>query len=129
MIRITFAAGVLAGATGLGLIPAAHAGQLTVEEIDTDARTVSTYRCANRPKPVRGAYWLARTGQSFALVPVDGKPMLFVDTVSASGARYQAGRYVWRTKGRTGSLRDEIGGQDAPPLADCTEIAPRGKPP
>jgi membrane-bound inhibitor of C-type lysozyme len=130
MIRITFAAGLLAGVAGIGLVPAAHAAQLTVEEIDTDARTVSTYQCANRPKPVRVAYWLARNGQSFALVPVDGKPMLFVDTVSASGARYQAGRYVWWTKGRTGNLRDEIAGQDAPPLlADCAERVPQGKRP
>ncbi|WP_414451326.1 MliC family protein [Burkholderia sp. 22PA0099] len=127
MIRITFAAGLLAA---MGLASVAHAAQLTVEEIDADARTVSTYQCADRPKPVRVAYWLARNGQSFALVPVDGKPMLFVDTLSASGVRYQAGRYVWWTKGRTGNLRDQIGGQDAPPLlADCTEIAPRGKRP
>ncbi|ACR29733.1 MliC family protein [Burkholderia glumae] len=114
---------------GLAGARAALAAQLTVEEIDTDARTVATYRCANQPKPVRVAYWLARNGQSFALVPVDGRPMLFVDTVSASGARYQAGRYTWWTKGPTGNLTDEIAGPSAPPLlADCEEIKAKRAP-
>ncbi|CFK39040.1 periplasmic protein [Burkholderia pseudomallei] len=67
---------------------AAHAARLTVEEIDADARETVAYRCANAPKPVRVSYWRAGNGQSFALVPVNGVRLLFVDTVSASGARY-----------------------------------------
>lgn len=108
---------------------AAHAARLTVEEIDADARETVAYRCANAPKPVRVSYWRAGNGQSFALVPVNGVRLLFVDTVSASGARYQAGRYVWWTKGRDANLYDEIAGERAPPvLADCSEVRkPRGK--
>ncbi len=79
---------------------------------------------------MRVAYWLARNGQSFALVPVNGRPMLFVDTLSASGARYQAGRYTWWTKGPAATLSDEIAGSSAPPLlADCQEIQGRRKRP
>ncbi|AJY28631.1 membrane-bound lysozyme-inhibitor of c-type lysozyme family protein [Burkholderia thailandensis 34] len=102
---------------------AAHAARLTVEEIDADARDTVVYRCVNEPKPVRVSYWRAGNGQSFALVPVNGMRLLFVDTVSASGVRYQAGRYVWWTKGRDANLYDEIAGENAPPvLGDCSEI-------
>ncbi|MBI0327720.1 MliC family protein [Burkholderia plantarii] len=124
--RIVWVLCLLAGLAGART---ALATQLTVEEIDTDARTVAIYRCANQPKPVRVAYWLARNGQSFALVPVNDRPMLFVDTVSASGARYQAGRYVWWTKGPAGNLTDEIAGPSAPPLlGDCEEIKSKREP-
>lgn len=95
---------------------AAHAARLTVEEIDADARDTVVYRCVNEPKPVRVSYWRAGNGQSFALVPVNGMRLLFVDTVSASGVRYQAGRYVWWTKGRDANLYDEIAGENAPPV-------------
>ncbi|AOJ69551.1 MULTISPECIES: MliC family protein [Burkholderia] len=107
---------------------AAHAARLTVEEIDADARETVVYRCANEPKPVRVSYWRADNGQSFALVPVNGTPLLFVDTVSASGARYQAGRYVWWTKGRDANLYDEIADEKAPPvLGGCSEIQKKRK--
>ena len=107
MIRQTLAALALAGTA----VSVAHAAQLTVEEIDADSRQFTVYQCANQKQPVRVSYWLAGNGQSFALVPVNGKQMLFVDTVSASGARYQAGRYTWWTKGKEATLRDEIADQ------------------
>ncbi|AOJ02492.1 MULTISPECIES: MliC family protein [Burkholderia] len=107
---------------------AAHAARLTIEEIDTDARETVVYRCANEPKPVRVSYWRADNGQSFALVPVNESRLLFVDTVSASGVRYQAGRYIWWTKGRDANLYDEIAGEKASPvLGDCSEIQKKRK--
>jgi membrane-bound inhibitor of C-type lysozyme len=99
MIRQTFVALALAGAA-VSAASAAHAAQLTVEEIDADARQPTVYQCANEKQPLRVSYWRAGNGQSFALVPVNGQQMLFVDTVSGSGVRYQAGRYTWWTKGR-----------------------------
>ncbi|KPJ35809.1 hypothetical protein BMUNKI379_05825 [Burkholderia multivorans] len=124
MIRQTVAALGLAGLT----VSVAHAAQLTIEEIDADARQTVAYQCANQPQPVRVSYWLAGNGQSFALVPVNGQRLLFVDTVSASGVRYQAGRYTWWTKGKEGTLRDEIADEKAPPLlADCVQIDKKKK--
>ncbi|CAN0646320.1 MULTISPECIES: MliC family protein [Burkholderia] len=124
MIRQTLAALALAGTA----VSVAHAAQLTVEEIDADARQFAVYQCANQKQPVRVSYWLAGNGQSFALVPVNGKQMLFVDTVSASGARYQAGRYTWWTKGKEATLRDEIADQNAPPLlGDCVQVEKKKK--
>ncbi|AIO75235.1 TPA: MliC family protein [Burkholderia multivorans] len=124
MIRQTVAALALAGLT----VSVAHAAQLTIEEIDADARQTVAYQCANQPQPVRVSYWLAGNGQSFALVPVNGQRLLFVDTVSASGVRYQAGRYTWWTKGKEGTLRDEIADEKSPPLlADCVQIDKKKK--
>ncbi|VBB13160.1 MliC family protein [Burkholderia stabilis] len=124
MIRQTLAALALAGTA----VSVAHAAQLTVEEIDADARQQTVYQCANQKQSVRVSYWLAGNGQSFALVPVNGRQLLFVDTVSASGARYQAGRYTWWTKGKEASLRDEIADQSSPPLlADCVQVEKKKK--
>lgn len=119
MYRQAFAALVLSGLAA----SAAHAAQLTVEEIDADARQTAVYQCANQKQPIRVSYWLAGNGQSFALVPVNGQRLLFVDTVSASGVRYQAGRYTWWTKGRGATLHDEIADAKAPPLlSDCVQV-------
>ncbi|KWA08572.1 MliC family protein [Burkholderia territorii] len=124
MIRQTFAGLALAGAA----VSVAHAAQLTVEEIDADARVQTVYQCANQKQPVRVSYWRAGNGQSFALVPVNGQQLLFVDTVSASGVRYQAGRYTWWTKGKEGTLRDEIADQNAAPLlGDCVQVEKKKK--
>jgi membrane-bound inhibitor of C-type lysozyme len=118
----------LALAAGLLAAGAARAAQLTVEEIDADARQTVAYQCADQKQPVRVSYWHAGNGQSFALVPVNGQRLLFVDTVSASGAKYQAGRYTWWTKGRDANLYDEIAGDQARPLlADCSEIQKKRK--
>ncbi|KVR20589.1 hypothetical protein WK15_26760 [Burkholderia ubonensis] len=124
MIRPTLAALALAGLS----VSAAQAAQLTVEEIDADARQNAVYQCANQKQPVRVSYWLAGNGQSFALVPVNGQRLLFVDTVSASGVRYQAGRYTWWTKGKEATLRDEIADEKAPPLlSDCVQVEKKRK--
>ncbi|WP_175688531.1 MliC family protein [Burkholderia anthina] len=124
MIRQTFAALALAGTA----VSVAHAAQLTVEEIDADSRQIAVYQCANQKKPVRVSYWHAGNAQSFALVPVNGQQLLFVDTVSASGVRYQAGRYTWWTKGKDGTLRDEIADPKSPPLlGDCVQVEKKKK--
>jgi membrane-bound inhibitor of C-type lysozyme len=124
MIRQTVAALALACTA----VSVAHAAQLTVEEIDADSRQQALYQCANEKQPVRVSYWRAGNGQSFALVPVNGQQLLFVDTVSASGVRYQAGRYTWWTKGKEGTLRDEIADQNAAPLlGDCVQVEKKKK--
>ena len=120
MHRSSFAALAFAGLAA----SAAHAAPLTVGDLDAGTRRPIAYQCENEKRPVRVSYWLAADGQSFALVPVNGERFLFVDTVAASGVRYQAGRYIWWTKGREATLRDEIADEKAPPLlSGCVEIA------
>ncbi|NUO88264.1 MAG: MliC family protein [Cupriavidus sp.] len=55
-----------------------------------------------------------------AVFRIEGKPVLAVSTVAASGARYVGGRYEWWTKGESGTLRDLMQAERAAPvLANC----------
>ena len=55
-----------------------------------------------------------------AVFRIEGKPVLAVSTVAASGARYVGGRYEWWTKGESGTLRDLMQAEGtAPVLANC----------
>jgi membrane-bound inhibitor of C-type lysozyme len=109
-------------AAALGLMVSAdvtHAAPLRLSEIQTSGRQTHPYTCATG-KVLQVTYWNASNGQSFALLPIKGQPMLFVNTLAASGARYQAGSYVWWTKGPRADLYDSMAGDNAPPiLADC----------
>ncbi|MBP0631861.1 MliC family protein [Cupriavidus sp. AcVe19-1a] len=83
----------------------------------TDVRTVR-YQCdGDRTLTVR--YFNSADNQA-AVFRLDGKPVLAVTTVSASGARYVGGRYEWWTKGDTGTLRDLMQQENAAPaLSNC----------
>ncbi len=111
--------GVLAVAASMG---SAWAAPLRLAEIQTKDRQTHKYTCATG-KILQVTYWNTANGQSFALVPVKGQPMLFVNTLSASGAKYQAGSYTWWTKGPRADLYDATAGENAPPiLSDCVTI-------
>lgn len=97
----------------------AMAAPLGVAGIDIATRSRVHYTC-DGGKTITARYLNARNGQGFALLRIGGKTMLFVDTLSASGARYVAGRYVWWTKGPSATLYDGMTGDNAPPmLANC----------
>jgi membrane-bound inhibitor of C-type lysozyme len=114
---------VLSGVLGVSLLcNAALAAPLRLTEIQTKNRQTSKYTCATG-KILQVTYWNAANGQSFALVPVKGQQLLFVNTMAASGARYQAGSYIWWTKGPRADLYDATAGESAPPiLSDCVTI-------
>lgn len=116
LVAVTIALG-LATLTGN-----ACADSLRLAEIQTRGRQTHKYTCATG-KILHVTYWNAANGQSFALVPVKGQPLLFVNTLSASGVRYQAGAYTWWTKGPRADLYDATAGENAPPiLSDCVTI-------
>lgn len=109
-------AGLLAGT--------AMAGSLNVPQITVDATLQRSYQC-EAGKTLNVTYFNHLGGQSFALLQVQGKPWLLVDTLAASGVRYAAGPYVWWTKGNHGDLYDQTAGpQAAPIIAGCTVSAP-----
>jgi membrane-bound inhibitor of C-type lysozyme len=56
-----------------------------------------------------------------ALIPIEGQTLIFVNTISASGAKYQAGQYVWWNKGSDATLSDVTEGLDAAPVLTCSE--------
>ena len=56
-----------------------------------------------------------------ALIPVAGQTLIFVNTLSASGAKYESGQFVWWNKGADATLSDITEGLDAAPVLTCTE--------
>ncbi len=60
---------------------------------------------------------------SLAILPIDGEERVFVNVVSASGAKYVSGADVWWTRGDSATLENEMTegslqectSQDAPP--------------
>ena len=57
-----------------------------------------------------------------ALVPIDGATLVFNTVLSASGARYAAGKYLWSTKGGGAELFDLTQGANAKPVLSCNEL-------
>lgn len=56
-----------------------------------------------------------------AVLPLHGQPLIFTNVISASGARYAAGRYIWWDAGDRGvTLYAE--GVDGHPKADCRMV-------
>jgi membrane-bound inhibitor of C-type lysozyme len=91
-------------------------------EMQAKNRQTHKYTCATG-RILHVTYWNTANGQSFALVPVKGQQLLFVNTIAVSGVKYQAGRYTWWTKGPRADLYDATNGENAPPmLSDCITI-------
>lgn len=56
-----------------------------------------------------------------ALVPIGSDKRLFVHVLSADGAKYASGQYVWWTKGNSATLIDLTADKTAKPLT-CDEV-------
>ncbi|MFC0400739.1 MliC family protein [Paraburkholderia rhizosphaerae] len=101
---------------------AAPTGTPRFGDLRTTHPRTQKYTCATG-RTFNVTYLGAANGQSFALVPVNGQQMLFVNTLSGSGAKYQAGSYTWWTKGTRADLYDAMAGPDAPPvLSNCITV-------
>lgn len=114
----------VAAALVLACAAAAHAeaAPAAVREITMQTRHTYRYTCATG-KTFKVTYLGATNGQSFALVPVQGRHLLLVATVAASGVRYQGDRYTWWTKGPRADLYDTEKGESAAPIvAGCATI-------
>jgi membrane-bound inhibitor of C-type lysozyme len=113
-IAVTF------GAMCLGL--AAHvacAMPLTVPQIQTATVNTLRYKC-NGGQALTVQYMNTKNKQSLALLTVDGRKILFVNVLAASGAKYVGDHYTWWTKGPEGTLTDETADPKAEPmLAEC----------
>jgi membrane-bound inhibitor of C-type lysozyme len=97
----------------------ALATPLVVPEIQINRAIDAVYRCPGG-RNFKVTYWNASNGQSFALFPVQGRPMLLVSTMSADGVRYQSGFVTWWSKGRGGDLYDARVDPNRPVLRGCT---------
>ncbi|CAH2791984.1 MAG: Formate dehydrogenase -O, gamma subunit (EC [uncultured Paraburkholderia sp.] len=82
----------------------AWAASSSFAQMPAKNRQTHKYTCGATGKILQVTYWNTANGQSFAFVPVKGQQLLFVNTIAASGAKYQAGSYTWWTKGPRADL-------------------------
>lgn len=85
-------------------------------------RRVMVYDCsAGEPLTVT---YINAAPNFLALLPVaeEPEPLVFASVISASGARYAAGHWVWWTKGVDATLYDATLGEDAEPVLTCSEV-------
>ncbi|CAM2177613.1 Lysozyme inhibitor [Paraburkholderia sacchari] len=116
-----FALAVLGAGASLAAT-AAQAASLDVREIQTQSRHTYRYTCADG-KTFKVTYINGSNGQSFALVPVAGRSLLFVGVIAASGVKYVADRYTWWTKGPGADLYDDMAeGSPKPIVSGCATI-------
>jgi membrane-bound inhibitor of C-type lysozyme len=110
------------GAGASVMAPAARAAALDVREIQTQSRHTFRYTCADG-KTFKVTYINGTNGQSFALVPVEGRNLLFVGVIAASGVKYVADRYTWWTKGPGADLYDAMNADSPKPVVSgCATI-------
>jgi len=118
-IRLAAACGL---AAALHVSAANAAAPLEVRDIQVQSRHTFSYTCANS-KTFKVTYLNAANGQSFALVPVQGRKLLFVGVIAASGVKYVADRYTWWTKGPGADLYDVTSDASPKPvLSGCATI-------
>jgi len=97
----------------------AFAMPLTVPQIQTATTNTLRYKC-NGGRVLTVQYMNTKNKQSFALLTVDSRKMLFVNVLAASGAKYVGDHYTWWTKGPEGTLTDETADPKAAPmLSEC----------
>jgi membrane-bound inhibitor of C-type lysozyme len=103
----------------LALMCASAGARALVPDIAINETQTLQYLC-DSGKPLKVHYLTGHNEQHFALLAATpGKPLLFVQTIAASGVKYQADRYVWWTKGTQGDLYDMSRGPDAAPIRTC----------
>lgn len=56
-----------------------------------------------------------------AVLPLDGKTLVFASVLAASGTKYVSGQYELFSKGPQINLQDVTEGLDAAPVLQCTE--------
>ncbi|MET0330637.1 MAG: MliC family protein, partial [Dyella sp.] len=76
------------------------------------------YQC-HGSRPLTVNYINTTDGDALAYLEVEGKPHIFVTTLSGSGAKYVSGVYTWWNKGDQGTLWTSPDPKAPPALADC----------
>jgi len=92
--------------------------QIVLELKGNAQRDVKTYQCEGvEPFDVE---YINASPIFLAFVPVAGEKLLFVNVMSASGARYASGEWEWWTKGSEATLTDLTAAEGTAPLS-CLE--------
>ena len=86
-----------------------------------DVQIVTTvYGCGEGSEPLTVKY-INAAPNFFAIIPIEGEDIVFVNVISASGAKYVAGEYEWWNKGADATLHNVTEGLDAAPVLTCSE--------
>ena len=81
-------------------------------------QTTHTYQCEGIEQPF-AVQFINADPNFLAIVPVGPQKMVFVNVMSASGAKYVAGQYEFWTKGSEATLSDL---QADPQSVNCSEV-------
>jgi membrane-bound inhibitor of C-type lysozyme len=88
---------------------------------DFERRTV-TYDCGTEA-PLTVTYVNSAPNFLAMVTPPDEtEARLFAAVLSASGARYASGQWVWWQSGPEAELYDQTQGEDADPVLSCSEV-------
>lgn len=79
--------------------------------IDAESGVISASYTCGEGQPFVVQY-INTADNQLALIPVDGTERIFVNVVSASGARYVSAQYEWWSKGDDATLRNVIEDED-----------------
>ncbi|WP_034658632.1 MliC family protein [Chelativorans sp. J32] len=102
------------------LTSAAGAAELVIDlpgDIPVE-RVAVNYDCGGTPMSVE---YVNAGPVSLAVFDYEGEPVVASAGIAASGVRYAGGKLIWWTKGASASLYDLTEGEDAAPIAECTE--------
>ena len=102
--------------------PALSAVDLNVGiNLSGDVQIVTTvYGCGEGAEPLTVKY-INAAPNFFAILPIEGEDVVFVNVISASGAKYVAAEYEWWNKGTDATLHNVTEGLDAAPVLTCAE--------
>jgi membrane-bound inhibitor of C-type lysozyme len=102
--------------------PALSAVDLNVGiNLSGDVQIVTTvYGCGEGTEPLTVKY-INAAPNFFAILPIEGEDVVFVNVISASGAKYVAAEYEWWNKGTDATLHNVTEGLDAAPVLTCSE--------
>jgi len=101
---------LLAAALSLAALPAGAVEtsmQLVLELEGNAQRDVITYQCEGIEDPMVVEYINAHP-IFLAIVPIEGENLIFVNVISASGARYVSAQYEWWSRGNEAFFTDSM---------------------
>ncbi|MEE2950506.1 MAG: MliC family protein [Pseudomonadota bacterium] len=90
--------------------PHAHSEAVSLDLDGPVDRQSVAYECrasADAQPTSLSVEYLNMPTNNLAILPVEGSPRLFVSSLSAAGAKYVSGEWVWWTKGPRGDLYTE----------------------
>lgn len=97
--------------------------QLVLKLEGNAQRDVISYQCDGIDEPMTVEYINAHP-IFLAVVPIEGESLIFVNVISASGARYVSGQYEWWSKGNEVSFTDAMAESDEPVSCHSIEDTP-----